>query len=253
MMGIYYIKNNLNGKLYIGQSIEINKRFNTHKHKLRNNIHPNAHLQSSFNKYGEDNFEFGLLKATKEKYLNRLERLYIKKHNTANPKYGYNKALGGNSNSGWEVPQEIRDKMSKSHKGKKPYEMTDETRQRISNSLKGNIPWNKGKSCPQIQGENHPMYGKQHSLETKKRISESKKGQTLSEETKELLSEIRSKYDMWDYNKVSYRKDMMFQRNREPNPCKCFRLKYNKKKIPVGGFIDFLSVEIINDLILESV
>lgn len=253
MMGIYYIKNLTNNKIYIGQSVDILKRFNTHKHQLRNNIHTNSHLQSSFNKYGENNFEFGLIKSVKERYLNRLEKLYIKIYDSTNPAKGYNIASGGNSNSGWIAPQEVRDKMSKAHEGKKPYEMTNKTRQKISESLKGHIPWNKGKSCPQLQGVNHPMYGKHHSEESKQKISESKKGQKLSEETKVLLSEIRSKYTLWDYSKVKYDKSNMFQRNREPNPCKCFKLLFNKNKIEIGRFIDFVSVEIINDFIMESV
>lgn len=253
MMGIYYIKNLTNNKIYIGQSVDILKRFNTHKHRLRNNAHENPHLQSSFNKYGEKNFEFGLIKSTKERYLNRLEKLFIKKYDSTNPNNGYNIAKGGNSNSGWIAPPEVRAKMSKSHKGRKHYPMTDETKQKISNSLKGNIPWNKGKSCPQLQGSNHPMYGKHHSEKSKQMISESKKGQTLSDETKQLLSEIRSKYNIWDYSKVKYDKYIMFQRNRTPNPCKCFKLVYDKQRIEIGRFIDFVTVEIINELIKESI
>lgn len=37
---------------------------------------------------------------------------------------------------------------------------------------KGTMPWNNGKKCPQLSGENHHMYGKHHSEETKKKISD---------------------------------------------------------------------------------
>ena len=40
----------------------------------------------------------------------------------------------------------------------------------------GKIPWNKGKHPKSVQGENHPMYGKSHSEETRKKISQSLKG-----------------------------------------------------------------------------
>lgn len=37
------------------------------------------------------------------------------------------------------------------------------------------VAWNKGKKCPQFSGENHPVYGKHHSEETKQKLSERKK------------------------------------------------------------------------------
>ena len=48
-----------------------------------------------------------------------------------------------------------------------------------------------GKGCKGINfsGENNPMYGKKHSEETKKKMSETHKGKKLSEETKERISE----------------------------------------------------------------
>ena len=59
--GIYEIKNKINGKMYIGQSRNINKRRSYHLWKLRSNNHFNPLLQNSFNKYGEHNFEFIIL------------------------------------------------------------------------------------------------------------------------------------------------------------------------------------------------
>ena len=252
-MGIYYIKNLTNNKIYIGQSIDIPKRFNTHRHRLRNDFHGNSHLQSAFNKYGEENFEFGIIKVTKERYLNRLEKLYIKKYDSANPTKGYNHAKGGNSNSGWTMPQEVRDKIGNANKGKPKPPFTEEHRRNISNSLKGQTAWSKGKKFPQWSGENHHFYGKHHTEETKQKISETKKGTKLSEETIELQRELRSKYTLWDWKKVKYDKSVMFQRNREPNPCKCFNLMYNKKRIEIGRFEDFITPEIIHDIIKEEV
>lgn len=49
---------------------------------------------------------------------------------------------------------------------------------------KGHIPWNKGKKCPQLSGKNHPMYGKHHSEEHKKKISESEKGKIVKKGNK---------------------------------------------------------------------
>lgn len=42
--------------------------------------------------------------------------------------------------------------------------------------VKGGTPWNKGKHPEYVQGENHPMYGKKHSEETKKKFRAAKLG-----------------------------------------------------------------------------
>ena len=59
--GIYMIRNRINNKVYIGQSIDLVRREGDHFSDLRRGIHTNTHLQSSFNKYGEVNFEFIVL------------------------------------------------------------------------------------------------------------------------------------------------------------------------------------------------
>lgn len=96
--GIYAITNIKNGKKYIGQSKNIKKRFQMHKYNLKKGTHFNKHLQSSYNKYGKENFKFTILKECSEKELNQLEIQYIKKYETTNPKKGYNLEHGGKEN-----------------------------------------------------------------------------------------------------------------------------------------------------------
>lgn len=60
--GIYTIINNVTGKLYIGESLDIYRRWhNEHIPQLRKNCHYNKELQNDFNKYGEENFSFEIL------------------------------------------------------------------------------------------------------------------------------------------------------------------------------------------------
>lgn len=59
--GIYEIKNTLDNKRYIGSSVNIDKRWGEHRSQLNTNKHCNAHLQRSWNKYGDKPFEFKLL------------------------------------------------------------------------------------------------------------------------------------------------------------------------------------------------
>ena len=76
--GIYMIENQANGKIYIGQTSDLERRKKEHLNKLKNKTHHNLHLQNSFNKYGEDNFVFKIIKKNIPYYLlDSLEKRYI--------------------------------------------------------------------------------------------------------------------------------------------------------------------------------
>lgn len=60
--GIYCIENTVTGKKYIGSSKNIFKRLKDHMYKLKKNVHPNKHLQSSFNKYNIENFSYKIFR-----------------------------------------------------------------------------------------------------------------------------------------------------------------------------------------------
>jgi group I intron endonuclease len=93
MTGIYIIKNIINNKIYIGSSKNIENRFRKHLSALKGGRHINKHLQAAFIKYGEENFSFNILKETSILILRKAEQLFINKHQSLNPKYGYNKAV----------------------------------------------------------------------------------------------------------------------------------------------------------------
>jgi len=79
MTGIYQITNILNGKHYIGSSIDVNFRYKAHLSKLRNNNHPNSKFQNAVNKYGLDKFQFQILEECAYDELLIIEQLYINK------------------------------------------------------------------------------------------------------------------------------------------------------------------------------
>ena len=60
--GIYKIINKINGKYYVGSSVNIkdypNNRWSRHIADLNANRHHNDYLQRAWNKYGQDAFEF---------------------------------------------------------------------------------------------------------------------------------------------------------------------------------------------------
>ena len=111
--GIYKITNQINNKVYIGQSRDIEKRLANHKTYLRGNYHYNTYLQNSYNKYGEKNFKFEILKICKTKYLDRFEKLYIKIYDAINLDNGYNLEKGGNTYK--IVSKQTKQKMCDNH------------------------------------------------------------------------------------------------------------------------------------------
>lgn len=80
MIGIYYIKNKSNGMVYIGQSIQIKTRWARHIWELNTNQHDNQYLQNAWNKYGQNNFEFGILEECPKEMLNERETYWFNKY-----------------------------------------------------------------------------------------------------------------------------------------------------------------------------
>lgn len=116
MAHIYIIRNSINGKVYIGQTINSLKyRFSKHKGQVNCKNQCSA-LYSAFRKYGVNNFWIEDLENgeySKEK-LNELEIFYIKKYNSISPN-GYNLQFGGNC---FGMTEETKEKIRQSHKGR---------------------------------------------------------------------------------------------------------------------------------------
>lgn len=80
MKVIYQILNKVNGKFYIGSSYDYKRRKQAHLWQLRNNQHKCPHLQHSWNKHGENSFEFVILEElTRREELIPREQYYLDK------------------------------------------------------------------------------------------------------------------------------------------------------------------------------
>ena len=97
-IGIYLIRNKINNKVYVGQSVNIKDRWSNHKRELEKGIHYNDHLQKSYNKYGKINFEFKVIEYCEEEKLDELEVYWIKYFDSMKWEKGYNSESGGNKN-----------------------------------------------------------------------------------------------------------------------------------------------------------
>lgn len=103
MIGIYKIENLLNHKVYIGQSINIEKRWKEHCRASSHSI-----IAKAIRKYGKQNFSFQVLEECSKESLNKKEEEYIKKYNSIIPN-GYNiiEYINGDINSFWKYDSEI--------------------------------------------------------------------------------------------------------------------------------------------------
>ncbi len=89
MIGIYKITNNVNKKVYIGQSIDIKRRWREHK-KCKDLYNP---LYQDMKVNRIDNFSFDVIEECSQQQLNEREQFWISYYDSY--KNGYNRTIGG--------------------------------------------------------------------------------------------------------------------------------------------------------------
>ncbi len=87
---IYQILNLINGKFYIGHSVDYDVRWWEHERRLRANRHENSHLQAAWNKYGEKAFEFIVIELVEFEFLLIREQYWIDLLGACDNLLGYN-------------------------------------------------------------------------------------------------------------------------------------------------------------------
>lgn len=135
---IYKLTNKLNRKSYIGLTTKtLSERFEAHSGRA---ISEKSAVQKAIRKYGKENFSIiEIDNANSKEELIAKEIFWIKEFNTFNG-FGYNLTFGGDGII--NMSQEIKDKISKTKKGKsipklKGREITREQRILISKTLGG--------------------------------------------------------------------------------------------------------------------
>ena len=147
------------------------------------------HFWNAIQKYGWDNFKHIIVLQNETfEYACSVEKCLIKHYKTKDPKYGYNLTDGGEGMCGWAPSDEWRRKQSENKKG---IPLTEETKRKISIA-------NTGHSCSEetrkkisehhadFSGENHPMYGKHPSEETRQKMSDAQKKRFSIPENRDL-------------------------------------------------------------------
>lgn len=97
MIGIYKITNQINNKIYIGQSRDIARRWNRHRNGPfnPNNNQYECPLYRAIRKYGIENFTFEVIEECDIEFLNEREKYWIAYYNSFDTMNGYNLTAGG--------------------------------------------------------------------------------------------------------------------------------------------------------------
>lgn len=118
MQGIYKIENKVNGKVYIGQSTNVEARWQHHIIHLTEHTHNNPHLQSAWNKYGPDNFSFSLVEECEYDMLTEREQYWIEYYGGIESAETYNLR---DANVGGHLSEQTREKLRQVGLGKEPW------------------------------------------------------------------------------------------------------------------------------------
>jgi len=164
-MKIYKTTNLVNGKIYVGQTINKSKYY----------LGSGKLLHYAIKKYGRKNFKCETLcECETKKELDKMEQYWIKQLDSTNKKIGYNIDPGGLGG--------VKRKLSEEHK------------QKISGTLKGRKAWNKDKKWPEEHKQkiSKALKGKKKSEEHKQKISKALKGKKKSKEHIENFSKSRT-------------------------------------------------------------
>lgn len=160
-MIIYCLTNKINGKKYVGQTVnKLEVRFQEH---CRKNV---GAIGKAIKKYGKDNFNIEVIdSALLIDDLNAKEDYWVKSLNTLVPN-GYNLCYGGGNTLGYRHREESRRMMSLT--------------KRLSDKMKG---------------KNNHFYGKKHTEETRQKMSNRWKSgeRIMTDEQKKKLRDAHVK------------------------------------------------------------
>lgn len=193
-----------NNKVYIGiTGKRITERWRNGKGSY------NQYFCNAVQKYGWDNIEHIILVEgiTKEEAC-KIEIKLISEYKSNNPEFGYNLAIGGETNSGWHLSENTKAKISKANTG---YRHSEEAKRKISEAFKGKSPSNKGKSMSEEQKLkiSNANKGKVHSKEHNEKVAFAHKGKKFSEAHKQALSDAHKNYKMPESQKEKIRQALL--------------------------------------------
>lgn len=185
---IYRYTNTINGKVYIGSTINIKIRHREHRRASENTRTMSIYFYQAARKYGWDNFKLEVIEENVCPLIrNDRENFWIKHHNSLDRNFGYNSCLADHT----ELSVTSREKKSKSLKGRKhsdesnakrsaslkDIKLSDEHKAKLSAAKIGThrSDETKAKIASSLSGEKNYNYGKKASDEVRKKQSIARK------------------------------------------------------------------------------
>lgn len=214
-----------NNKIYVGITVDIRDRKTTHKSKAKTGW--DGYLYNAIRKYGFENIIWNVADGYSDwKKLCVLEKEEIARYKSNDRNFGYNISDGGDGTVGIKHTEEWKKMMSERMSGENSpswgRRLTDEQKKHLSeintgekHPRFGRIPTEKQKIAlangfiKYCEENGHPWAGKNHSAESKRKISEANSGEkngmyrkrsTSRKLTDVAVIEIRNKYKTGDYS-----------------------------------------------------
>lgn len=214
--GIYKITHP-SGLVYVGQSLDIGRRWSEHKKYTKA---PRQKVSRAMRDLGLDTFEFAVIEECPADQLDERELYWMRELGALDPVTGLNVAVDPAAPSkgrkvstetraklsaalkGREVSNEHRAKIGAANKGKL---RSDETRAKLSAALRGRVfsKEHRENIGAGAKGNKH-FLGKKHSDEMRAKMSSAKKGKKrgpLSDETRAKMSAAKRLY--WEKKRAS--------------------------------------------------
>ena len=178
--GIYKVTNKINGKVYIGQSVDIGRRWRQHM-----TAEDDIYFHKAIQKYGVENFEWEVIEQCKKSELDEREIYWIEYYDSYNK--GYNCTKGGEGVSGGEDHPRWKGGVSSDPEyNKQYYEANKEKRKEYYETNKNKIK-EKGKEYYEANKEKRKEYDRQHREANKEKAKEYR--ETNKEKIKQQVKE----------------------------------------------------------------
>jgi len=204
--GVYRIRNMINGKVYVGSSVNVRNRLNRHRRWLLAGRHGNRHLQAAFNAHGRDAFVFDVVDAVHDAASKRRlgllkpqllqwEQLWMDHYGSCDQELGYNINPRAESCLGVVHSEETRRKASAAQRiSQNRPEVLEATRRRaVERKLYRNFGdvsgANNGMYGSHRTGSSNPFHGRSHTEGTRAAIRKALTGRKLSEEHRKRVAE----------------------------------------------------------------
>ena len=173
--GIYRISQNIDTKIYVGSADNFGGRFHRHTNRLKKDKHENRYLQNFYNKYSEATFTLELVELVEDlSLLLDREQFWLDETKCYERDKGFNICMKARSSLGVKRTEEFKANLRGKNNPMFGKKHTPERIRKISEAMTGIKRTEE--FCLKFRGEKNPFFGKKHSTEILERLSKASIG-----------------------------------------------------------------------------